>query len=167
MKLNLRKTIAAFPTLFQTRIIKLTGLILLLLILGFLILFSFSMPTTAIPLFACCLCLLFYLIRLYFLLAARRYIVIQGICIDVERKLLSKRRLRSISIDTSKGRVNIRKETKLSIYPGDKVLLYLLPNTPIYYQDGCMITTTFLGLDVLANDENQSTDRIPESNDSQ
>ena len=149
MRSTIKKTLETFPSIFQTRIIRLLGAIMVLLFLGFLILFGLSMPVASLPMFACCLFLIVYLIWLYFTLATKHYIATKGVCIDTERKLLSKRRIHSFSIDTSKGRIIIRKETKTALYSGDNVVLYLLPNTPIYFQGGTMIITTYLGLEIL------------------
>ena len=68
------------------------------------------------------------------------YVVIQGQCIEIERTGIRKK-IKSVYIQSEDRCIRIvtqfQKIRKLSV--GDKLIIYLAENTPVYDHDGCLV----------------------------
>ena len=153
MKYDQPKRLEDLPIIFQTRIIKLFCVIGLLMLIALILLLWFDFMALSFPFFVSSFILDVHLFRLLSILKAHNYITITGTCVDVNWKLLNKKKVLDFTIDTSNGRLNIRKEATLQLFPGDCVLLYLTKSTPVYTPcfdpNGIKIIGSYLGIEII------------------
>lgn len=85
--------------------------------------------------------------KLFFRLASGEYLCLRGVCLEIERAKLG-RQIRRIVIDIEGKRVQLavgKNHKHLTV--GDTVALYLLPDTPVYEQDGICRVYNWLALE--------------------
>lgn len=82
--------------------------------------------------------------KLFLRATSGEYLCLQGVCREIEKH-------RRILIDVDGKRIQIpvgRKEKHLAV--GDTLLLYLLPDTPLYEQDGFYRVFAYIALERLS-----------------
>lgn len=105
-----------------------------------------SLPGFAVGFFLVC-----NSFRLFLRLASGDYLCLSGVCREAEKAGLG-RRARHMVIDIEGKRVRFtvgKKQKHLAV--GDAVILYLLPDTPIYEQDGISQVYSWLVLKKIDN----------------
>lgn len=93
--------------------------------------------------------LIFSGFRLFLRLASGDYLCLRGVCRETEKAGLG-RQARHIVIDVEGKPVRLtvgKKQRHLTV--GDAVILYLLPDTPVYEQDGVSRVYSWLALERL------------------
>lgn len=103
----------------------------------------------SLPGFVVGLFLIFNSFRLFLRLASGDYLCLRGVCRETEKAGLG-RRARHMVIDLEGKPVRLtvgKKQRHLTV--GDAVILYLLPDTPIYEQDGVSRVYSWLALECL------------------
>lgn len=75
-----------------------------------------------------------------------RYVVITGVCIEIERTTIRKR-IKNVYLQSEDHRirlVGVKQVRNLTV--GDTVDLYVADNTPVYEMDGCKVICNYIAL---------------------
>lgn len=85
--------------------------------------------------------------KLFLRLASGDYLCLRGVCLEIEKAKLG-RQIRRIVMDIEGKRVQLAVgKNHKHLAEGDTVALYLLPDTPIYEQDGTCRVYNWLALE--------------------
>ena len=144
----MKETFSKFPQVLQKQIlIRITAGIVSILMLVLILLYSSSFELV----FPCVgFAVMFFIsaLQLYVRCDERNYVVIRGVCAEIERTGL-RRRVKDIYVKDEEFTVRLVRPTmKLrALNIGDRITIYLTDDAPVYEMDGCKVICSALAVE--------------------
>ena len=89
-----------------------------------------------------------------------KYVVVEGICSDIERTPIRKR-VKSIYMQTDADAVKlIVKQRVRQIAVGNTIRVYVADNTPVYEQEQCKLLCTYLCIEIVRGVERNDSQEL-------
>lgn len=147
MKIDLER-FKLFPEVLQKHIVLRFGIGILFLVLSIFILLFYRDMSLLIPCLVFGMVFLFIGVQLYRKIDTNQYVIVDGICSEVDKGFFRKR-AKTIYMETINSmRVEIIVKQRIKhIKEGDAIRVYLSNKTPVYDHNGNKLICTYIALE--------------------